>query len=76
MSTVIRTILKDTQCENIGVFSLVKNLEPKKRSLFARYKLILMSQEERGGIVGIYSTRVKITLKVGLVPMETTLFRI
>ena len=31
-----------------------------------------MTQEEGGGIVGIYSSGVKMTLKVGLVPMETT----
>ena len=31
-----------------------------------------MTQEERGDIVGIYSSGVKMTLKVGLVPMETT----
>ena len=36
-----------------------RNLEPKKWRLF--------------DIVGLYSSGVKITLKVGLVPMETTL---
>ena len=31
-------------------------------------------QEERGGIVGIYSSGVKMTLKVGLVAMKTTVY--
>ena len=35
-------------------------------------KQILMTWEERGGIVGIYSSGVKTTLKVRIAPMETT----
>ena len=31
-----------------------------------------MTQEERGGIVGTYSSGVKTTLKVGIKQMETT----
>ena len=50
------------------------NLEQKKWSFIARYKQILMTQDKRGGKVGIYSSGVKMTLKVGLAPMETTPF--
>ena len=38
-----------------------RNLEPKKWSLF-----------DIVGLYGLYSSGVKMTLKVGLVPMETT----
>ena len=44
---------------NIGDVQLKRrNREPKKQSLF--------------DVVGLYSSGVKMTLKVGLVPMETT----
>ena len=35
-------------------------------------KQILMTQEERGGIVETYSSGVKTTLKVRITPMQTT----
>ena len=45
-------------------------------SSFEKYKKFLMTQEERGGIVRIYSSGVKMTLKVRIAPMETTPFPI
>ena len=56
----------------IDIYGFEKS-QPKKWSVFARYKQILMTQEQRGGTIGIYSIGVKMTLKVGSTPMETTL---
>ena len=42
-------------------------------SLFVKYKHILMTECERGGLDGIFSIGTNSALKVGLVPMETTI---
>ena len=78
----ILTIILHTRCIffivliNVDIYGLTCLAQRERQSQFVTNPLftwkVLMTQEERGGIVGIYSSGVKMTLKVWFTPMKTT----
>ena len=53
--------------------SLENNLNLLEHNKSLKHQKKLMTQEGRGGILGIYSSGVKTALKVWSTPMETTI---